>query len=254
MVRKGDTLIEVTLAVGIFSMIAIAIVSVMSSGISGSQTALETTLTREEIDTQAEALRFIQSSHIANKTAVDNPYSLLWSQIKQRAIKIDDSNSDEYKSLLQYRPTSCDALYEEAGEVFAYDAFIINPRALGNFDKDTIDKVFISASPTDDVKAFTPASIYPRLLFGESDDENSAAEALTDSAFDDALYRAEGIYVIAVQDADSTTVIDPLDLNTNRISAFYDFYIRTCWYGSDATTPSTISTVIRLYDPDAAGY
>ena len=33
MVKKGDTLIEVTLAVGIFSMVAIAIVAVMSGGI-----------------------------------------------------------------------------------------------------------------------------------------------------------------------------------------------------------------------------
>ena len=62
MIKKGDTLVEVTLAVGIFSMIAIAVVAVMSNGTSESQTALETTLAREEIDTQVEALRFIQAA------------------------------------------------------------------------------------------------------------------------------------------------------------------------------------------------
>ena len=63
MVKKGDTLIEVLLAVGIFSMIAISVVAVMSGGTSSAQTALETTLTREEIDAQAEALRYIHDSY-----------------------------------------------------------------------------------------------------------------------------------------------------------------------------------------------
>ena len=81
MVKKGDTLIEVTLAVGIFSMIAVAIAAVMSSGTAGAQTALETTLTREEIDTQAEAIRFIQTSYSTNKNSTeDNKFYQLWRQ------------------------------------------------------------------------------------------------------------------------------------------------------------------------------
>ena len=36
-----------------------------------------------------------------------------------------------------------------------------------------------------------------------------------------------------------------------RINPEGDFYIRTCWYGVNANEPSTISTVIRLYDPNA---
>ena len=72
MVKKGDTLIEVTLAVGIFSMIAIAIVAVMSNGTAGAQTALETTLAREEIDAQAEALRFIHDAAAADKDSANS--------------------------------------------------------------------------------------------------------------------------------------------------------------------------------------
>ena len=78
---KGDTLIEVTLAIGIFSMVAVAIVSVMNSSTSGAQTALESTLTREEIDAQAEALRFIQSSYIAKKDDTDGKFAQLWKLI-----------------------------------------------------------------------------------------------------------------------------------------------------------------------------
>ena len=69
--KRGDTLIEVMLAVGIFSMVAVAVVAVMSGGTSSAQTALETTLAREEIDAQAEALRFIQASYIADKNSGD---------------------------------------------------------------------------------------------------------------------------------------------------------------------------------------
>ena len=67
MVKKGDTLIEVLLAVGIFSMIAISVVAVMSGGTSSAQTARETTLAREAIDAQAEALRFIQTAYISDR-------------------------------------------------------------------------------------------------------------------------------------------------------------------------------------------
>ena len=87
MVKKGDTLIEVLLAVGIFSMIAISVVAVMSGGTSSAQTALETTLAREEIDAQAEALRYIHSSYINDKNSDDAnlPTVSLWRTITSNA-------------------------------------------------------------------------------------------------------------------------------------------------------------------------
>ena len=63
--KKGDTLVEVSLAIGIFSMVAIAAVSVINGSTNGAQASLESTITREEIDGQAEALRFIQSAYVA---------------------------------------------------------------------------------------------------------------------------------------------------------------------------------------------
>ena len=64
--RIGDTLVEVALAIGIFSMVAISVVAVVSGSSSGAQSSLETTVTREQIDAQAEALRFIHNSYIAD--------------------------------------------------------------------------------------------------------------------------------------------------------------------------------------------
>ena len=63
--HRGDTLVEVSLAIGIFSMVAIAAVSVINGSTNGAQSSLESTITREEIDGQAEALRFIQSAYVS---------------------------------------------------------------------------------------------------------------------------------------------------------------------------------------------
>ena len=74
---------------------------------------------------------------------------------------------------------------------------------------------------------------------------NTNNEGLAEQSSKTGLYRAEGIYVIVVKDQKTTNIVG----NSQKSSAFYDFYIRTCWYGSGDQNPSTISTVIRLYDP-----
>ena len=243
MVKKGDTLIEVTIAIGIFSMIAIAIASVMSSGTSGSQTALETTLAREEIDAQAEALRFVHASYISsrnyrNKESTDDEdtYQNLWKAI----------TSDAINESTEYNPSSCDELYNDPGDgsnqslIQKQKAFVLNPKNLDSKD------AYISADDVRNSGLFTPTTTYPRLIFTDKDDGTGDSDsALIDS--NDKLFQVAGIYVVAVQDPGTTQIA-----GNNNTSAFYDFYIRTCWYGTDATRPSTISTVIRLYDPDVS--
>ena len=239
MVKKGDTLIEVVLAVGIFSMIAVAIVAVMSSGTSGAQTALETTLAREEIDTQAEALRFIQTSYAVNTSgAENNKYAALWKKITDNAVVIDGWSAESQQNVLQYKPTDCKELYEATANTYYNNAFIINPRALGTFTKDNVDSVYILAK--DNANKIRPTSTYPRLIYSTDNLVGNASGA---------LQAAEGIYVVAVKDSKTTTVVDKT--GTKASSTFYDFFIRTCWYGSNAEEPSTISTVIRLYAPVA---
>ena len=62
MIKRGDTIIEVILAVTIFSAVAVAALTLMNSGTAISQRSLETTLVRHQVDSQAEMLRFISSS------------------------------------------------------------------------------------------------------------------------------------------------------------------------------------------------
>ena len=234
--KRGDTLIEVMLAVGIFSMVAVAVVAVMSGGTSSAQTALETTLTREAIDAQAEALRFIQSSYIAEKdNTADASYAKLWRAITGNALDIKGGTKEYQESITQFSPNDCSNLYS-SDNLKNQHAFFINTRVLGNDDP---NPAFITAANDGNSEFFSSASTYPRLVY------NGEGNLASDSSSSDPskLYRAEGIYIVAVKDPDSTTIA-----GTNK-SAYYDFYIRTCWYGTGDKTPSTISTVMRLYDP-----
>ena len=254
--RSGDTLIEVTLAVGIFSLVAIAVVAVVNGSTSGAQTALETTLAREEIDTQAEALRFIQSSYINSDTAdeetVDRSdpnfkYRLLWEKIESLAKDPRTINGND----LSYRPNSCQELYvvkegsDGSNQIQREGAIIINPQKLGidistNFE----NEVIISAK--DNLQKFAEASTYPHIVYGSAD----AGTTLVDKPFGQDIYKTEGLYVIAIKGPKTVVVTDNNGVVDNKmVAAYYDFYIRSCWYESGATQPTTISTLMRLYNP-----
>lgn len=227
MFKKGDTLVEVALAVGIFSLVAVSVAAVLSGSTAGAQTSLETTLAREEIDTQAEALRFVQAAYAANSNTAGNQYATLWRNITKRAV----SSQSDYDELNNYAPSSCSGDYNS--DLVKNKAFVINPRALGSS---------ASSSLITSTSTLQQATTYPRLVY-------STNTNLIENSTNTNLSRAEGIYVIAAKDPGSTNIIDLAD-GSKKTSAYYDFYIRSCWYGIDSDNPSTISTVIRLYDPD----
>ena len=250
MVKKGDTLVEVALAIGIFSMVAIAIVSIISSSTAGTQTALETTLVREEIDIQAEALRFIQGDYVASKGESDSKVSVLWQAIKDLAIDFESApyntlSSDNVAKILNYNPATCQNMLADLDNVhsnLSKKAFIINPRALGKLsDSDAdIDDILIVNNVSNSSKFKAPTT-YSRLVYGDS------ANALVGDA-DNELNSAEGLYVLAVKDNGTSLAGED---GIEEVEAYYDFYIRACWYGTNADEPSTVSTIIRLYDPDS---
>lgn len=62
---RGDTIIEVLFAITVFSLIAVSSLSLMNQGTAAAQRSLELTLVRQQIDSQAEALRYIQASYVA---------------------------------------------------------------------------------------------------------------------------------------------------------------------------------------------
>lgn len=260
--RRGDTLIEVTLAVGIFSMVAVAVVAVVSGSTSSAQTALETTVTREEIDTQAEALRFIQSSYIAGgltNAAGNRLYVKLWNEIISHANNLTSFDT-ETNNFLEYMPSTCTELYDttQNNNIFKQKAFIINTHKMyllsaasrgGRTDEELVAQIVTPAVAGNGV--FQAAATYPRIVYNSAlDDDSVYGQSVGEN-----IQYVEGLYVVAVKDSSAgTSVVGGASATVSQKSAYYDFYIRTCWFGPGAERPSTISTVIRLYDPEAITY
>lgn len=255
MVKKGDTLIEVTLAVSIFSLVAIAVVAVVNGSTTGAQTALETTLAREEIDTQAEALRFIQSSYAnGGVNEENNAYKALWEDITGTNTVATNISHDN--------PTSCGDIYNADDDIptSIFNAenrsFIINTRKLGSSTavSDIVVKSFAQNSAN---AKFVEASTYPRIIYTSSEiidpdsEDEPDEETLLDDNTDNIIYHIEGIYVTAVPGPTTVIVKNGSTAPVVAEKAYHDFYIRTCWYGAGNSMPSTISTVIRLYNPAA---
>ena len=63
--NRGDTLIEVLFAVTVFSLVAVGGISIMNQGTAAAQRSLEITLVRQQIDSQAETLRFLNASYVS---------------------------------------------------------------------------------------------------------------------------------------------------------------------------------------------
>lgn len=72
---RGDTIIEVLFAITVFSMVAIAGLSIMNQGTASAQRSLEVTLARHQMDAQAEAIRFIYDAYMAEYAESVDSYS-----------------------------------------------------------------------------------------------------------------------------------------------------------------------------------
>lgn len=85
--EKGDTIIEVLFAVTVFSLVAVGGISIMNQGTAAAQRSLEITLVRQQIDAQAETLRFLNASYVSayqssTTFSIDTPAGQ-WQQIQE---------------------------------------------------------------------------------------------------------------------------------------------------------------------------
>lgn len=119
--KQGDSIIEVLLAVAIFSAIAVTSIAIMNKGLSSAQTALESTMVRTELDAQAEAIRFIEQAY---ETNAGGPIGRLWSTIVENAISPDTSTADSDYNKLKAAidgNNACLASTELTGKYFLYN-------------------------------------------------------------------------------------------------------------------------------------
>lgn len=94
--QRGDTLIEVIVAFGIFSLVLLGVYAVMNRGIATAQESLEVTLVRSHMDSQASLLRFARNID-------DGKPSSVWSRIKSGAATaapgVADCVPDKYRGI-----------------------------------------------------------------------------------------------------------------------------------------------------------
>lgn len=205
----GDTLIEVLFAVAIFSLVAVGSLSIMNQGSATSERALEITLVRQEIDSQAEALRFLNASYNAayqQGTALSdyspNTPAGQWALMAQ-SVKI--TNNIKVSDFGLTTTSTCPATPRPAG------SFIMNTR-IAKFD------------PT--LAKLQPAKIFAQVNYNAANQVSSA----------------EGIWIEAIR---SANILDPNQANADYI----DFHIRACWNGPGQSLPVTLGTIVRLYEP-----
>lgn len=85
--QAGDTIIEVMFAFAIFAMVAVGSLAIMNQATATAQRSLEVTLVRQQIDAQAEALRYIQQAYVASfdRNVAPTGTAAEWVKITNRA-------------------------------------------------------------------------------------------------------------------------------------------------------------------------
>lgn len=265
-IKRGDTIIEVTLALTVFSLISVISIQLMDKNLAIIQGTLESEMARNEIDAQAEALRFIQNSYLSERELAksEREFEQLWLKLSRDAsVSIEKAGSglaNDPATISQYTSTNCSTYYEEDSgtihSIFTDRAFVVNTRKL---DPTDVTSTIVQTRPDSATKndsVFVEAELYPRVIFTKgsayetndkttlSESEVSPAGVTTSTVSYDKVARAEGIWVISAR-AKTTGPVQ-----TDDVPEFYDFHIRTCWFAPGHDRPSTIATTIRLYNPE----
>jgi type II secretory pathway pseudopilin PulG len=192
---NGDTIVEVLFAITIFSLVAVGAMSIMNQGTMTVQRALEITLVRNEIDAQAEALRFLHESYIAAPSTNSEWYKIINGKTVQQATNLGD----------------CSILPK---------FFVINTR--GGDSGNSGGKI------SNVVPVGLASGTYSQLKYDNSSNT---------------LVSADGIWIEAVKDNSAS------GQNINLGSKYIDFHVRACWNAPGQSTPITLGTIVRLYDP-----
>jgi len=213
--RRGDTLVEVMVAVTVFSMIAVGTFMVMNGTMARAQGVLEETLARDEMDAQADTLQMIRNEAVVAIVLerAGDPFLQGWRNIVSNA-------TNTPPPALAISGDNCAAALATSG-----NAILLDPRHPTNA---LLTGTRINQEP----------GTYPRLFYGTGDNDN-----IVDRSGAGAL-RAEGIWIVPIQSG----IRDASGRPRN-----YDFHIRTCWHQSGTPVASTLGTIVRLHNPEYRG-
>lgn len=155
-IQKGDTLVEVLLAMAVFAVVMMIGLSTMNNGMSRALASLQLTMARNTMDSQAEALRFANAAYVSEFRTDGGTVTGVAARVWQ----------DQLTAGAQGTATQLDACTRGAS------AFVLSRSDLSYHSE-----------------AITDAVTYPRIAYGTDADSN----AITDPS---ASYRrSEGIWV-----------------------------------------------------------
>lgn len=207
--QAGDTLIEVLFAITIFALIVVTALAIMNQGTASAQRSLEMSLVRQEMDNQAETLRFLHEAYVTNYQAgyESNPN-----------LKLSGATGEFYKIVQAVKAAGIVSATPIEGVTTCptppNGSFVLNTRTGTAITNQTI---------------FGTPVTYAQLIF-----DPLAPSSLTSS---------QGLWIEAVRSAPNTT--DPAQAKTGYI----DFHIRACWDTVGASQPKSMGTIVRLYEP-----
>lgn len=216
---RGDTIIEVLFSITIFSMIAIGGLTIMNQGMNTAQRSLEITLVKQQVDSQAEALRYIHQSYIA---AYDG-----------RTI---DTSSPARISATNY-PGAAGQWYYIAQARAVSSAVPYNTISSGNQCR-SLDNTAAGVQNRFVINPMTTA-VYTGT-FASGSGVSTYAQIRYDPANPSSIVRVEGLWIQAEYHARDAATNTP---------GYYDFNIRACWNAIGESTPEVQGTIVRLYEP-----
>lgn len=209
--ERGDTIIEVMFAVAVFAMVAVGSLMIMNQGVSTAQRSLEVTLVRQQVQAEADAIRFIHDAYITNYQQGGSTLSGVAAEWPKMTVTHAETAASDFSAV---SGTVCPS------KVPGASPFIVNPRTA------KVESTVPQMSPPS-ASTLPPFS---QILY-RSTDPSSSDYTVIDQAY--------GIWVEAV----------PSAVQPGQSTRFVDFHIRACWDGIGIHQDMTIGTIVRLYEP-----
>ena len=251
--KNGDTLIEVLLAISIFTAVVVGSHYTMSRGIGTSQRSLELTQVRAQIDNQADMLRHLSNKYYVSggqtravKSASSSdlhPGKDGWSWILANTVtKVPEFNNIDFNGNYEACLPKQDVI-GEGDPRDAQKAFFIN-------DQGDVVKFLGNAAASDaSIEGETGGYGYARI--SEIPDKKTVNTGVNgasyiaknmdkDSDSYNGGYVSKMLWIYAQKKNDSA--------GRNKIAGdIIDFHIRACWNDPDRDGIQTLGTIVRIY-------
>jgi prepilin-type N-terminal cleavage/methylation domain-containing protein len=115
--QRGDTLVEVLMAIVVLSMVIVGAITLMSRGLKASQIAVEHTQVRMQINAQAEMLRYLRDGYLADPASTPGQ---TWSSLFTGAPVYANTVATNYND------TTCSVTSGKTGFYLTQTAGVVN--------------------------------------------------------------------------------------------------------------------------------